>query len=641
MAGVLNRRPDGGTVSFALTRRSAMLGAAAAATGTAMSGLIPWQRRANASLPGKTAGITYKYGGKIWWADLDGGNARVLADVAGAGPGTWSPDGSRFVYCTGPGIVSVRSDGTEAVTVTAAMATEPAFTPDGVCVVYTSQTGIAAGYATRDSSQVPAAWRFTLPNDGSAVSAPAVAANGTIVYQRGADVYRVAGPTSVAKLLGDAAAPDFSPDSTQVAFVRAGQIWTANADGTGAAQLTTAANSASTDNSDPAWSTNGLSILFTSIEGGTPKIKRIDLGSKAVTTLVAKGTEPTCQPVNRNTVHRVWGQTALGTAVAASRYNWADHGAVESVRGQAKTVVLSRDDAYFDALGGSALAIVKQGPLLITPPGSLDRQTEAELQRVLGGAGTVYLLGGTVALSAAVENRLKTLGYTVVRLWGQDEYATAIAIANAVTATPSTIIVATSLKYYDALAAGAAAGATPGTVVVLCAGEAMPAATAAYLNQFDPDLSHAGAVRVIAVGGPAMAALRNAKLGGQLPAWPSSFQPPVLYGQTEFETAVEVARFFFPAPRTAAVATATTWFDALTGGAMIGANGGPLLLGSAADLGTATQGYLSEHSGSLAYAVLLGGPLALKDSLIDPLGRSIAAPGAYDYAQYTETSTGR
>ncbi|MEV4514762.1 cell wall-binding repeat-containing protein [Dactylosporangium sp. NPDC049525] len=624
-----------------MTRRSAMLGAVAAATGTAMSGLIPGQRTANASLPGKTAGITYKYADKIWWADADGGDPRVLATGVAAGSGTWAPDGSRFVYSNGLNIISVRADGSEPVTIMGVMATpvtEPAFTPDGGCIVYTHQTGITAGYATRDSRLVTGRWQFAVPNDGTA-SAAAVAADGTIVYQRGTDVYRVAGPTAVSKLITDATAPDFSPDGAKLAFVRGGQIWTANADGTGAAQLTTPGNTASTANTDPAWATNGLAILFTSVEGGTPKIKRIDLGTKTVQTLVAKGSEPTCQPVNRNTVERVWGQTALGTAVAASRYNWADHGVDDGVRAQAKAVVLSRDDTYFDALGGSALAIVKQGPLLITPPKKLDAGTQAELQRVLGGTGTVYLLGGTVALSAQVESQVTALGYPVVRLWGADEYATAIAIAKAITATPSTIIVATSLKYYDALAAGAAAGANPGTVVVLCAGDAMPATTAAYLNTFDPDLSHAGGTRIIAVGGPAMAALRNAKLGGQLPAWPTTFVPMVLYGQTEFETAVEVARYFFPTPATAAVATATTWFDALTGGAMIGANGGPLLLGSAGDLGPATQAYFSEHSGSLAYAVLLGGPLALKESLVGPLGEAISAPGAYDYVQYTETST--
>lgn len=72
---------------------------------------------------------------------------------------------------------------------------------------------------------------------------------------------------------------------------------------------------------------------------------------------------------------------------------------------------------------------------------------------------------------------------------------------------------------------------------------------------------------------------------------------------------------------------------------MIGANGGPLLLAHPGDLGLSTQAYFSGNSGSLDRAVLLGGPLALKDVLVGPLGDSISVPGVFDYVQYTETST--
>ncbi|MET7425158.1 cell wall-binding repeat-containing protein [Dactylosporangium sp. NPDC005555] len=620
-------------MAFALTRRSAMLGAVAAATGTAMSGLIPGQRTANASLPGKTAGLTYKRGDQIWWADLDGNNARVLASGVTAGSGCWSPDGSRFVYTSDNTIFSVRADGTERVRVCGPWGfdtTEPVYTHDGANVIYTGVTATGPKLLVHNASgNVLSGAAGTELTSVAGASAAAVAADGTVVCQLGTAIYRVQSAGAVTKVLDNAAAPDFSPDSSKLAFVRDGQVWIAAADGSAATQLTTAANTSSASNTDPAWATNGLSILFTSVEGGTPKIKRIDVASKTVDLLVAKGSEPTCQPVNRNSVHRVWGQTAIGTAVATSRYNWPDRGA--------KAVVLSRDDTYLDALGGSALAIVKQGPLLITPPRSLDGQAKAEIQRVLAPGGTVYLLGGTVALSAAVESTLTGLGYKTVRLWGQDEYETAVAVAKAITPTPSAVIVATSLKYYDALAAGAAAGANPGTVVVLSAGATLPAATATYLNT----LQAPPATRIYAAGGPAWAAMLDAKRRWLMPSWP---QDPFIInvsGQDEYETAVLVAQSFFPNPRTAAVATGATWFDALTGGAMIGANGGPLLLAAVGNLPPSTQAYFSGNSATLTDGVLLGGPLALKDLLIDPLGRSIAAPGAYDYRQYTETSTGR
>ena len=45
----------------------------------------------------------------------------------------------------------------------------------------------------------------------------------------------------------------------KVAFVRANQIWTVNADGTGEVQLT----SAVAPSADPQWSPNGTRILYT------------------------------------------------------------------------------------------------------------------------------------------------------------------------------------------------------------------------------------------------------------------------------------------------------------------------------------------------------------------------------------------
>ncbi|MET7425157.1 cell wall-binding repeat-containing protein [Dactylosporangium sp. NPDC005555] len=640
-------------MSFALTRRSALLGAAAAAAGLAVAPALNPGRRAGAALPGSPGRITFRRGTQIWSAKHDGTDQRVLADDAGGevgGCGTWAPDGSRFVYSTGSTIESVRADGSEPFRVAglyAGVVPDPAFTPDGSYIIAAGQ-GIMMEPAAPSNLMHATRWYFESPLDGKPYAHPALAADGTFVFEHGNAVHRVTGRTSSVQLIANAKAPDFDPDSSRIAFVRVvgggDQIWIAYADGSNATQLTTAISTGSVANRDPAWSTDGTAILFTSVESGTPKIKRIHVGSRAVTTLVTNGSQPTCQPVRRNVVERVWGQTALGTAVAASRYNWADHDSGDTgdgVRAPAKAVVLSRDDTYLDALGGSALAVVKQGPLLITPPKKLHADTQAEMRRVLAPGGTVYLLGGTAALSAQVETQVQAMGFTAVRLWGQDEYETAVAIAKAVSPAPTKVMVATSLKYYDALAAGAAAGANPGAVVVLCAGERMPAATAAYLNTFDPDPFHDGGTEICAIGGPAMHAVINGKMAGQMPSWPITTLPRSLYGATEFETAVEVARYFFPVPTTAAVATAATWFDALTGGAMTGTNGGPLLLARAGDLTLPTQAYFSENSATLTRAVLLGGPLALKDSLIGPLGDAISVPGAYDYRQYTETSTTR
>jgi hypothetical protein len=634
-------------VSFGLSRRAAIKSAiAATAVAAAPTAVFATGRAAHATQPGQTGQITFRRRDEVWIANADGTDQRRLVGWASPGSGDWSPDGSRYLHHNGGSPTSIRPDGSDQLvffepgTVDTAM--QPVYAYGGRYVIYCA---LSLWYTAAGGNWNGGVELVHTSDDGLYDSHVTTWGN-DVVYQHSengqrenARINRLDAQGKPFTIIDNGWAPDYAPDGDRIAFVRTtgdiSQIWIADSDGTNQWQLTTPDNTGSTYNYDPAWTPQGDAILFTTYTGYTPAVRRIDLGTKNVVTLVDNGSEPTCQPINVDHVHRVWGQDALLTAVATSRWNWTDKDIVDGSRSPAKAVVLSRDDQYFDALGGSALAIVKEGPLLITPPSGLHAATEAEIKRVLGSTGTVYLLGGTVALSATVENRLKTLGYTTVRLWGATEYDTAIAVANAINPNPTAVILATSLKYYDALAAGAAAGANPGTVIVLTNGDNLPVATATYLNRLDPLT-----VDLIGVGGPGVRALLNGYNKGQMPSWSGKnwgYWP--VYGATEFETAVAVAEFFFAGPRYAAVATASTWFDALTGGSMIGANGGPLLLSAPRSLSPQTRAYLSANSASIKYGVLLGGYLALGDNLIDPLGNAITLPGSYKYEQYTETYT--
>jgi hypothetical protein len=641
-------------MSFAFSRRTAMRGAAAAAVAAAAPAVaLPSQAARAAAAPGANGRITWQLGTNCFIANADGTAAKLLAaNPDGISGGCWAPDGSRFFFGTPDGPVSVRADGTGRFDFpwqNGGAVGAPAVSADGRWLFFMAYGGLS--YAATDGTWQSGEQVFSVPNDGLQDFTPAVSVNGTIVFVHGTyvdqgDIYRVDNSKKTTKIVTDGSAPDFSPDGTKLVFVRtiAGapttrHLWTCNADGTNQVQLTTpAVVGGSSWNHEPAWSPDGKYILFSSTPGPNeyPTLTRIDVVSKEVTYLTEYLNHPTWQPVSGNFVERVWGQTALGTAVATSRYNWADRNVEDGIRPQAKVVVLSRDDMYQDALGGSALAVAKEGPLLITPRGSLDAATKAEIQRVLGGSGTVYLLGGLLALSTQVENQVAAMGYDIVRLWGQTEYDTAVAIAKEIAPDPTAVIVTTALKYYDALAAGAAAGANPGTVIVLTAGDTMPAATAAYLNGLNPDPDTG--TMMIGVGGPGVRALEGAYDGGQLPSWHTLVYWPV-YGATEFETAVAVAEFFFSSPRTAAVSTASTWFDALTGGAMVGSCLGPLLLSNPNTLSPQTEAYFNRCSASIKYAVLLGGPLALKSALVGPLGSAISLPGQVTSVEYTETYT--
>jgi hypothetical protein len=343
---------------------------------------------------------------------------------------------------------------------------------------------------------------------------------------------------------------------------------------------------------------------------------------------------------------RVAGGVAIQTAIAASQQNWADNGVtgiggVDSQgRRQAQAVVLSRSNEFYDALAGSDLAVDKSAPLLITPTAGLDSGVLAEIKRILPTTGTIYLLGGVQALSPKVQSQLTAAGYTVqVRLAGGDEYATAVAVDQEITGNDPgktfAAFVATGRSYYDALSAGGAAGAWSfagqKTVVVLTDNGTMPAESAAYLNSLTPDTADPSTpgftpngTLVIATGGPGNTALNNALDGPQLPSWPASFEEATLVGGTAPDTAIDVAQLVYGNnPQVVAIATDKGWYDALTGGAMIGTQGGPLLLTSPTSLYVGDFNYIQTaatpsqgDSPTLLGVEILGGVRALPESII-------------------------
>ena len=110
-----------------------------------------------------------------------------------------------------------------------------------------------------------------------------------------------------------------------------------------------------------------------------------------------------CVPFDPGPV-RVMGVTRIETAIASSQRVFCD--------GEALGVVLTRSDLFPDAQAGTPLAIDKDAAMLLSEPATLNPATEAEILRVLPAGGTVYLLGGTAALSRGGRGRASTSSAT-------------------------------------------------------------------------------------------------------------------------------------------------------------------------------------------------------------------------------------
>lgn len=338
-------------------------------------------------------------------------------------------------------------------------------------------------------------------------------------------------------------------------------------------------------------------------------------GSVAATTVLggvivaAPSAFATTVPSN---VHRIAGSSRLATAIGASQDQFP-------TTGSATAVVLTRADTYPDALSGGPLAAKVGGPLLLTATGSLDPAVKTEIVRVLPVGGTVYILGGTSAVSAAVESTITGLGFVVKRLAGADRFATAVAVADAL-GDPTTVFEATGLNFPDALAGGPAAIKTGGAIL-LTNGSTQSPATAAYLT------AHPGGTHY-ALGGPAAAADPTAT---------------PLSGNDRYWTAAAVAFRFFPDATTVGVATGGNFPDALAAGPDLAAKGAPLLLVPTA--GALPEGIVVDllartFAGSTNVA-LFGGTASVSDDVASQLGVLGGETGAAATASAAAANTGQ
>lgn len=205
------------------------------------------------------------------------------------------------------------------------------------------------------------------------------------------------------------------------------------------------------------------------------------------------------------------------------------------------SVVLTTDAYFADALSASYLAKAHNSGILLTPPGFLSPETSREL--LLQQPSTIYVLGGTAAISAAVITQINALypagsAPAITRIGGIDQFATNKMVnqsvpastvgsinltgafanntyntaggmtsntgpANVAAGTAKTAIVASGTNYPDALAAAVLANKDH-LPIILTSGVGSPSTVsqttlpASAVSQ----LTSLGIQQVIAVGGP-------------------------------------------------------------------------------------------------------------------------------------------
>ena len=252
-------------------------------------------------------------------------------------------------------------------------------------------------------------------------------------------------------------------------------------------------------------------------------------------------------------VGRVFGHDRYETGVAVSQ---------DAFPGTVTDVFVATGENFPDAVAAATLARAMGGPVLLVHTDSVPGVVADEIVRL--SPERIHILGGTAAVSAAVEARLQRYG-TVLRHWGADRYATAVEIARQLPPGVTEAYVATGEDFPDGLA-GAVAAAIGGSPLLLVRHADLPGITKSYLDSL-------GLSSIVALGG---AASLDAAVVAQLDAIAPTTS---IAGTDRYKTAVAVSEHAFPAGSDVVyVATGTVFADALAGGAAAAKRNGPILL---------------------------------------------------------------
>jgi hypothetical protein len=322
----------------------------------------------------------------------------------------------------------------------------------------------------------------------------------------------------------------------------------------------------------------------------------------------------------------------VGSAVAWSASTFPE-GAAEAA--------LGRDDDFPDSLASGVLQSTR--PLLLTKTDALSDPTKAELERLK--VKIVHILGGTGAVSQAVEDALKAMSIEVKRYSGPTRIETAVEVARNVAPTAANAVLARaagdeedpSRGFADSLAAGgwAAAATMP---VLLTETAKLSEATAAYLK--------ASSIKEVAIVGGRAAVSETVET--QLRALGVTVKR--VSGPTRFHTALAVAaeRGFATAKAAQKVIVAEgqaadAWASGFAAAARSKKDNAPIVLAVGDTLPEPSTTYMGDSAGAVALLCAPRLAAAACDAAATALGQTaqtatelvtipVTAVGRYDHA---------
>lgn len=300
------------------------------------------------------------------------------------------------------------------------------------------------------------------------------------------------------------------------------------------------------------------------------------------------------------TINRL--STDSNTAIAVSQEGWPDG---------AKTVILSRDDDFPDILAGGPLAYKHDAPILLTPTNSLPPHIEKEIDRLK--PETVYILGGTGAVTQSVEDTLTSKGLSVIRIQGENRFDTAAKVAENLGSTNGKAVIAYGDNYPDAMSISAWA-AQNNVPILLTQNNNVPAATSEALKAL-------GISESIVVGGSAVV---SDPIMAQFPG------AKRYSGPNRYATSTAINNHLSRNLSYIYIASGNNFSDALVGAVLAAKNQGTLALVDKTLSEDCTKDFFRDNKGKIKHLRILGTPASVPESAVNTIEKWISLNVTHD-----------
>jgi|GEM_PF-5002655 len=315
-------------------------------------------------------------------------------------------------------------------------------------------------------------------------------------------------------------------------------------------------------------------------------------------------------------VERIGGEDPTEQSINVSKERFA-------TTDSAQIGYVSRDDLLVDVFAAAPLISRTSGTVLLNDPAALEDSVLAELQRALPDGAPVVVVGGTAALSPAVQQAIVDAGFSVSRIGNTNRRGTAADLATDLVTknggTTSKCYLTEDEALVDSLGAGGITGnladGSADCILLSQRGKsALDPASEAYLDQH-PDL-----LSLELIGGPIA-------LPSQLEASIVAAHPSLVVTRTQGDnrfatnialleahsglpTHVVIAsgqKESIPGARSAVTPTLSTlFFDALLAGPFAAENNAALVLVKTAELPVEAAAYLESIKAGVDRVTIVG-----------------------------------